>query len=126
MVVKRFRPPRDQSSERRIAEEVFQGDASAAVKPEECWYRYLQQKLRFPFAAKCIPYGDTSPLYPGSVVSVLGLAKQEHCTPEVQVRVMDGQSSVLVRLQLLTAIGEDVEVNNAVNDWRYWPSHKNG
>lgn len=51
------------------------------------WYCYLEEKLAFPFKAKCIAERSVSPLKTVEAVEVLGLAKEDDCMREIFVLI---------------------------------------
>jgi Calcium binding len=57
-----------------------------AYGPEEQalgWYYYLQNKIRFPFQAKCIVAKAVSPLLKGETVEVRRLAPEDACMSDM-------------------------------------------
>jgi hypothetical protein len=72
MASKLTRPKRDEVREERISMEIIVD----AYDPEEQalgWYYHLEEKLAFPFKAKCIEERRISPLKKGETVEVSGL-----------------------------------------------------
>jgi hypothetical protein len=67
------KPRTDAVREDRIHEEAIV-DAYGPEEQALGWYYYLENKIRFPFAAKCIAANSLSPLRKGETVSVLGSA----------------------------------------------------
>jgi len=63
------KPKRDPIREDRIHEEVIV-DANGPEEQAMGWYYYLEDKLRFPFQAKCIVSKVVSPLRKGETVEV--------------------------------------------------------
>jgi hypothetical protein len=64
------------------------------AKPDELsigWYSYLDDRLRFPFTARCIAVRLTSPLHVGELVKVGGMSPQDECEHEMFVN-MSGRS----------------------------------
>jgi hypothetical protein len=110
---------RNSSRERRIEQEIVVD----AYTPEECatsWFYYLEDKLKFPFKAKCIARRSISPLKIGEEVQVLSLAKEEDCRAEIFVLIRFAGRNLGVPLaQLEVAVGS-AEMCHAVEDWRYW------
>ena len=58
------RPPRDPVREARIHNEAI-ADANGPEEQVMGWYNYLDDKIRFPFQAKCIAAKVVSPLRKG-------------------------------------------------------------
>ena len=55
------------------------------------WYYYLDDRMRFPFVARCIEARGISPLRTGETVTVTGMAAEDECEHEmfVQLRALD-------------------------------------
>ena len=70
---------RDPVREERIHEEIIV-DAYGPEEQAMGWYYYLEDKIRFPFKAKCVISKVTSPLRKGESVDVLGLAPEDTCS----------------------------------------------
>jgi len=51
------------------------------------WYYYLENKIRFPFQAKCIATKVVSPLRKGESVAVRGLAPEDACASDMLVQI---------------------------------------
>jgi hypothetical protein len=86
------------------------------------WYCYLDDKLTFPFLARCIAKRAISPLREGDEVDVLEMAPQEECEREMFVVMRwerDGLAIPLSQLEVLHA-EDDGETEEAVSDWLYW------
>ena len=69
------RPKRDPVREDRVHNEAI-----VDARPEEQamgWYCYLEDKIRFPFQAKCIAANIVSPLRKGETVEVLRMAAED-------------------------------------------------
>jgi hypothetical protein len=84
------------------------------------WHCYLEDRLTFPFKAKCIQVRTISPLKVGEVAEVMNMADQDDCLHEmfVLIRFMDRRLAVpLAQLQPLDA---DEATEEAVGDWHYW------
>ncbi len=72
--------------ERRIDTEVVV-DAYNESERAMGWYCYLEERLSFPFKARCKSKHEVSPLRVGEVVTVLGMAREEQCESEIFVRL---------------------------------------
>ena len=115
-----FKPRREESSrEDRIANDIIV-DAYSESERALSWYYYLQQRLRFPFTAKIHYVGADSPLRQGSIVQVIGLAKEDLCMSQIFVKVIIGHRSTPVPLWQLTAMADDEDTLQAASDWQYW------
>ncbi len=86
------------------------------------WYYHLQDKLTFPFLARCIARRTISPLREGDEVDVLGMAPEEECEREVFVGMRWEREGLAVPLSQLEVIHaeDDGETQEAVEDWLYW------
>jgi hypothetical protein len=94
-----------------------------AYGPEEramSWYLYLEDKLHFPFRAKCTTSKVVSPLKKGETVEVLRLAPEETCTDDMLVLIRWQDRKVAVPLSQLTPIDENKSTDQAIADWQYW------
>ena len=65
------------------------------------WYYYLDDKIRFPFQAKCTTPNVVSPLQKGETVEVLRMAPEDACAADMLVliqwqgREMTGYTEVI-------------------------------
>src|SRR6266496_6093747 len=90
------RPALSRAREHRILYEIVVD----AYTPEERaigWHCYLDDKLRFPFKAKCIAAREISPLKKGEEVEVLGMAPGDDCMREMFVLVQFAAASSACR-----------------------------
>lgn len=77
---------KDPVREQRIQDEAIVN----AYGPEEqamSWSYYLQNKIHFPFQAKCIAVKPSSPLRKGETVAVRRLASEDICTSNMLVLI---------------------------------------
>lgn len=93
----------------------------ATAKPSG-WYYYLEDRLEFPFAAKCIATRSISPLKIGEVVEVVGMPPEDDCEREMFVAIRWEKRKFGVPLSQLEGIKVSKETKEAVEDWRYWVS----
>jgi hypothetical protein len=94
-----------------------------AYNPEERamgWYYYLEEKLKFPFKARCKSKRAVSPLRIGEIVNVLGMAPEEERESEMFVRMRWRDGKLAVPLSQLEPLAADPETTEAVADWHYW------
>ncbi len=73
------KPRRNRIREERIHNEI----TVDTYGPEEQalgWYYYLENKVQFPFTARCIVSKAVSPLRKGETVEVRSLAPEDSCT----------------------------------------------
>ena len=84
------------------------------------WYYYLDDKLRFPFTAKCVARREISPLEPGDEIEVLAMASEDECGREMFVRIRWGKRGLAVPLAQLEPVSADSQTEEGVGDWHYW------
>jgi len=108
------RRKRDPVREDRIDNEVIV-DAYGEDERVMGWYYYLDDKIRFPFEAKCI-----SPLRKGEIVQVQGMAPEDACSGEMMVLIRWQSRTMGVPLAQLTGVGVDESTAEAIGDWHYW------
>jgi hypothetical protein len=113
------KPTRDPVREERIHEEVIV-DAYGPEEQAMGWHYYLEDKIRFPFQAKCIASRVASPLRRGESIEVLDLAPEDTCSSNMLVLIQWQGRTVAVPLSQLTAINSDESTREAIKDWHYW------
>jgi len=108
----------------RVREDRIHNEAIVdAYGPEEQamdWYYYLENKLRFPFHAKCVAANVVSPLRKGETVEVRRMAPEHACTHDMLVLVRWQSRNMAVPLSQLAAIDPDESTDEAICDWHYW------
>jgi Calcium binding len=107
---------KNSTREERIDYEIVVG----AYGPEERamgWYYYLQDKVGFPFRAKCTASRVVSPLKKGETVEVLRLAPEDACSGDMLVLIRWHDRKVAIPLSQLTAIDENESADQALADW---------
>ena len=109
----------DKEREERIKMEIVV-DAYDEEERAMGWYYYLEDKMRFPFSARCIKERRISPLKRGEVVEVVGMAPEEDCEKEIFVEIRWQDRTLGVPLSLLEGIEVDEDTQQAMDDWRYW------
>ncbi len=110
---------RDEDRERRIVYEAIV-DAYGAEEQALGWYYYLDDKITFPFSARCIEERKISPLKKGEKVSVVEMAPEDDCMHEMFV-VIEWQSRYFgVPLAQLEPVDVDELTQEAIADWIYW------
>lgn len=115
-----MRKPRlDRAREQRITDEIIV-DAYGPEEQAMSWYYYLEEKLEFPFKARCVDVRSVSPLKKGEEVEVLGMAKEDDCMSEMFVLVRFAGHRLGVPLAQIEPICADAATREAVADWRYW------
>lgn len=113
------RVPKDEEREERIDNKATV-DAYDEVERAIGWFVYLDERLLFPFRARCNTERLTSPLRPGDKVEVTGMAPEEECEREMFVLIRWRGRDLAVPLAQLERIGVDDDTQEAIADWRYW------
>src|SRR5438105_1283515 len=98
----------DEEREQRIMMEIVV-DAYGPEERSLSWYYYLDEKLQYPFRARCIAERPVSPLRVGEEVEVAGLAPEESCEHDMFVKVMWSGREFAVPLSQLQGIKVDEE-----------------
>jgi len=110
----------DKTREHRIDVEIVV-DAYDETERAMGWYYYLEEKLVFPFTARCIAKRSISPLTVGDEVDVISLPKEEECEHEMFVTIRWEREGLAVPLSQLNPIAvTDPQTVQAVEDWHYW------
>jgi hypothetical protein len=115
------KPAKDPIREDRIQNEIVV-DAYGPEEQAMGWYYYLEDKISFPFQAKCIASRMVSPLRKGETVEVLRLAPEDACASDMLVLIRWRGRKMAVPLSQLAAIGPDESTQQAISDWHYWVS----
>lgn len=110
---------RDEERERRIEDEAIV-DAYGPEEQASGWHCYLEDKISFPFSARCVTTRRISPLTKGEQVSVTGMAREDDCRHEMFVQIRWRDRSLGVPLAQLEPAEADAETLEAVADWHYW------
>ncbi len=110
---------KDEARENRITDEAIV-DAYGPEEQAMGWYYYLEDKIQFPFAAKCARESNISPLQVDEIVRVSGMANEADCMAEMFVRIEWGGRKFGVPLAQLQGIAVDDDTEEAIADWRYW------
>jgi hypothetical protein len=113
------KPKRDETREERIHMEITV-DAHDSEEQAMGWYYYLEEKLNFPFLARCIAERATSPLHKGDEVQVVGMAPEDECRHEMYVAMPWEGHTLCVPLSQLKGLRVDEETQEAIEDWHYW------
>ena len=113
------KPKRDPTREDRIRDEVIV-DANGPEEQGMGWYYYLEDKLRFPFQAKCIVSKVVSPLRKGETVEVRRMAPEEACSSDMLVLIRWQGRNMAVPLSQLVAIDAGGSTTEAIGYWHYW------
>ena len=110
---------KDPIREERIHNEVVV-DAYGAEEQAIGWYYYLEDKIRFPFQAKCVVAKVVSPLLKGETVEVQGMAPEDACSADMLVLIRWQGRSMAVPLSQLLPIKANKATDEAIADWHYW------
>ena len=111
---------RNAKREARIRMEIVV-DAHDPEEQAMGWYSYLDDKLRFPFLARCISVRDISPLEKGDEIEIVGMAPESERLHEMFVSIRWGKRELAIPLAQVQPIrATDAETKEAVADWHYW------
>jgi hypothetical protein len=109
----------DPAREERITMEAVV-DAYGPEEQAMGWFYYLQDKIQFPFQAKCVTKRSISPLAVGKTVKVIGMAPESECEREMFVEIEWEKDKLAVPLIQLKPVKPDEDTEEAVADWHYW------
>ncbi len=110
---------KDPIREDRIQNEVIV-DAYGPEEQAMSWYYYLEDKIRFPFQAKCIAAKVVSPLRKGEMVEVRRMAPEDTCSIDMLVLITWHGRNVAIPLSQLAPLDADESTAEAIGDWHYW------
>lgn len=110
---------KDEEREERIAMEAIV-DAYGSDEQAMGWYYYLDEKMEFPFKARCIREMKISPLQLDEKVPVLGMVSENGCLNEMFVEIEWSGRRFGVPLSQLEGIGIGDNTEEAISDWQYW------
>ncbi len=99
------KPKKDPVREGRIYEVI--ADANGTEEQVMGWYYYLDDKIRFPFPARCIAAKVVSPLRKGETVEVQRMAPEDACSADMLVLIRWHGRTMAVPLSQLVAINPD-------------------
>lgn len=115
----RPRPRQDSAREHRISTEVVV-DAYDGAERAIGWYVHLEDRLEFPFTAKCIAQRAVSPLLVGDEVEVMSMAPAEECLYDMFVMIRWEHGGLGVPLSQLAPTSAEPATKVAIGDWHYW------
>jgi Calcium binding len=110
----------DQAREERITHDIVV-DCYNESERFSGWCCYLEDKLKFPFRARCVVMDPVSPLKRGEEVEVIGLIGDDRPSPGgifAQIRWQGRKMGV--PLAQLKGVEVDPETAEAIADWHYW------
>ena len=111
---------RDENREERIHMDIVV-DAYGPEERSMSWYYYLDDKLQFPFTAKCKMRRQISPLKVGDSVEAVGMADADECQREMFVNICWDDDTLAIPLSQITPMDvEDEDTVQALEDWHYW------
>jgi hypothetical protein len=110
---------KDTDREERIDMEVVV-DAYEPGERAMGWYYYLEDKISFPFTAKCIVANKRSPLKLGEKVTVTQMSGPENCENDMYVDILFNNKELATPLSQLKPIDADDDTDEAIADWHYW------
>jgi len=110
---------RNKARERRIAMDIVV-DAYTPEEQAMGWYYYLEDRLQFPFRARCVSHRHMSPLRVGEKVEVTRMAPEDECEREMFVMIQWQDRALAVPLSQLAPVKADKATQTAVEDWQYW------
>ena len=85
------------------------------------WFCYLEDKLEFPFRARCVAPRKVSPLKEGEEVDVIGMLDEDGDEPsEIFVHARWQGRDLGLPLAQLGGIGVSNQTAEAIADWHYW------
>jgi hypothetical protein len=120
MIMKRTkRVEKDPLREDRIHNEAI-ADANGPEEQVMGWWAYLDDKIKFPFMAKCVARKVVSPLKEGDAVEVHGMAPEDACSVEMLVMIRWHGRAMAVPLSQLMPDDPDESTAEAIGDWHYW------
>jgi hypothetical protein len=113
------KPKKDPVREDRIHNEAI-ADANGPEEQVMGWYYYLDDKIRFPFQAKCIAAKVVSPLRKGETVEAQRMAPEDACSADMLVLIHWHGRTMAVPLSQLVSVDSDQSSAEAIGDWHYW------
>jgi hypothetical protein len=113
------KPKKDPLCEDRIHNEVIV-DTYGPEEQALGWFYYLENKVRFPFRARCFVAKAVSPLKKGEAVEVRRLAPEDACSSDMLVLIRRQGRNLAVPLSQLAAVDADESTAEAIGDWHYW------
>ena len=113
------KPKKDPVREDRIHNEAI-ADANGPDEQVMGWYYYLDDKIRFPFQARCIAAKVVSPLRKGETVEVQRMAPEDACSAEMLVLIRWQSRTMAVPLAQLAGVNVNESTAEAIADWHYW------
>jgi hypothetical protein len=110
---------RNDAREQRIRDEIVV-DAYGSEEQALGWYYYLEERLIFPFRARCLAVRSVSPLRVEETVQVIGMPGEDECEREMFVQIRWRGRTLAVPLSQLEGVDVDEATAEAIADWHYW------
>jgi Calcium binding len=110
---------REEEREQRITMEIIV-DAYTPAEQAIGWYYSLEDRLHFPFAARCTAERSISPLRIGDEVDVVAMAPEVECQLEMFVLIRWERRPLAVPLAQLEGVAVDEQTRQVIEDWQYW------
>jgi len=113
------RVQKDETREHRISMEAIV-DAYGPEEQAIGWYYYLEDRIQFPFEARCIQTRRISPLKKGEQFKVMSMAPEDDCVREMFVEIEWQDRTFGIPLVQLQPLDVDEATEEAIADWHYW------
>ncbi len=114
------KPKIDKIREERITMEIVV-DCYNEAERFTGWYCYLEDKLEFPFRARCIARRNVSPLRNGEEVEVIGMLDDGWDNPsDILMQIKWQRRKLGVPLAQIEGLGISSQATEAIDDWHYW------
>ncbi|MDR1204688.1 MAG: calcium-binding protein [Peptococcaceae bacterium] len=110
---------KDAAREERIFMEAI-ADANDSEEQAMGWYYYLDDKISFPFAAKCIAVDKRTPLELGEQITAAQMAGEKNCEHDMYVEISWRDKVLAVPLSQIKPLNADEDTVEAIGDWHYW------
>ena len=110
---------KDEAREYRINMEAVV-DAHDSEERAMGWYYYLDDKIMFPFSAKCIAADKRTPLELGERVKVLDMSGEALCEHDMYVDISWNDKLLAIPLAQVLPEKAGEDTIEAVMDWHYW------
>ena len=112
---------KDAAREERIMMEAIV-DANGPEEQAMGWYYYLEDRITFPFNAKCIAVNKRSPLELNERITVAKMAGEEDCEQDMYVEISWRSKTLAIPLSQIKPLNADEDTVEAIGDWHYWKS----
>jgi len=110
---------KDAAREERILMEAIV-DANGPEEQAMGWYYYLDDKISFPFPAKCIAVDKRAPLKLNERITVEKMSGEEYCEHDMYVDITWNDTVLAIPLSHIEPLKADDDTVEAIGDWHYW------